>query len=75
MRACFNKEGQGQNLKVSKYYKSRWEALNTLYGNLLGELHNKPRKLVVNGISASYYFPGQAILPIDKFGISVDAGE
>jgi hypothetical protein len=75
MRGCFNIEGQGQNMKASKYYKERWRMLKEMYGNLLSELHNKPRKLVVNGISASYFFPGVPLLPIDRFGTSVDAGE
>ena len=75
LRGCFNIEGQGQNLKNVKYFKVRWEFLKKKYSELLDELHNKPRKLVVNGISASYYFPGQPILPIGKFGTSVDAGE
>jgi hypothetical protein len=75
LRGCFNIEGQGQNLKASKYFKQRWEQLSQLYGNLLCDLHNKPRKLVVNGITSAYYFPGQPILPIDRFGISVNTGE
>ena len=75
LRGCFNIEGQGQNLKNSKYFKQRWDQLSKLYGQLLDDLHNKPRKLVVQGISAAYYFPGRPLLPIDKFGISLDAGE
>ncbi len=75
MRGCYNIEGQGQNLKASKYYKERWRMLKQMYGELLGELHNKPRKLVVNGISSSYFFPGVPMLPIDRFGASVSAGE
>jgi hypothetical protein len=75
LRGCFNIEGQGQNLKNSKYFKERWRVLKQMYGELLGDLHNKPRKLIVNGISSSYYFPGHPILPIDRFGTSVDAGE
>jgi|ERR1035437_504090 hypothetical protein len=75
MRGCFSVEGAGQNLGNVKYFRGRWDYLEALYGNLLDELHNKPRKLIVNGISASYYFPGNPILPIDKFGTSVDAGE
>ena len=75
LRGCFNIEGQGQNLKSSKYFKQRWIMLSSLYEQLLKDLHNKPRKLVVQGISAAYYFPGRPLLPIDKFGISVDTGE
>src|ERR1017187_16997 len=75
LRGCFNIEGQGQNRKASKYFKDRSRALKEMYGDLLSELHNKPRKLIVNGITASYYFPGQPVLPIDRFGTSCDAGE
>jgi len=75
MRGCFNMEGQGQNRKASAYAKEKWRMLKKMYGELLGDLHNKPRKLVVNGISSSYYFPGLPILPINRFGISVDSGE
>lgn len=75
LRGCFNIEGQGQNLPASKYFKARWRELKQMYLDLLEELHNKPRKLVVNGITSSYYFPGHPILPVDKFGSSVDAGE
>lgn len=75
LRGCFSIEGQGQSLKASKYFKSRWEQLSLLYGTLLSDLHNKPRKLVISGIESAYYFPGQPILPIDRFGISVNTGE
>lgn len=75
LRGCFNIEGQGQNLKASNYFKERWRILKEMYGMLLFDLHNKPRKLVVNGISSSYYFPGNPMLPIDRFGTSVDVGE
>ena len=75
LRGCFNIEGQGQNLKLSLYFKERWRFLKEKYGLLLGDLASKPRKLVVNGISSSYYFPGNPILPIDRFGQSVDQGE
>jgi len=75
LRGCFNIEGQGQNRKNSDYFKGRWRYLKEKYGNLLGDLHNKPRKLVVNGITSSYYFPGNPVLPIDRFGIAVDQGE
>jgi hypothetical protein len=75
LKSCFAVEGQGQNLKNSQYFTNRWNLLEQRYGELLHDLHNKPRKLVLNGIAASYYFPGQPVLPIDKFGISCDSGE
>jgi len=75
LRGCFNIEGQGQNRKASQYFKERWRMQKESYGLLMRSLHNKPRKLVVNGISSSYYFPGAPLLPINRFGTSVDAGE
>lgn len=75
LRGCFNVEGQGQSLKNAKYWKAKWMFLKEKYGLVLAELHNKPRKLVVNSIQASYYFPGSPVLPIDRFGISVNTGE
>jgi hypothetical protein len=75
LRGCFNLEGQGQSLANVKYWKNRWNQLSTLYGQLLDDLHSKPRKLVIQGINAAYYFPGTPLLPINKFGISVETGE
>lgn len=75
LRGCFNIEGQGQNMGLSRYFKERWRFLKEQYGQLLCDLHNKPRKLIVNGITASYYFPGAPVLPMSRFGISVDDGE
>jgi len=75
LRGSFHAEGKQQNLKASKYYKKRYEELKKQYGLLLGDLHNKPRKLVVSGFTSSYYYPGRPILPIDRFGTSVDIGE
>lgn len=75
LRACFNIEGPMQNLKNSNYFKDKWIKLSNLYGQLLDDIARKPRKFIVTGISSSYYFPGNPILPIDKFGTSVDTGE
>lgn len=76
LRACFNIEGQQQNLTNSKYFKKRYMNLAQLYGQLLSDLTSKPRKLVITYINADRWgFPGFAMLPIDRFGISVDKGE
>lgn len=75
LRGAYGIQGQGRNMKASLYYKDKWRKLKQQYGELLFDLHNKPRKLVVNGITASYYFPGNPVLPINKFGTSCDAGE
>lgn len=76
LRGCFNIEGQGQNSKNSKYFKDRWNMLSKLYGQLLADLVSKPRKLTnQGGLPVGSDFPGFPVLPIDKFGISVDKGE
>ncbi len=72
---ALHREGQQQNLKASKYYKQRYETLKKQYGLLLNDLHNKPRKLVIVGGTPHYPYPGYPVLPIDRFGISVDIGE
>lgn len=75
LRGCFNVEGQGQNLKASQYFGRRFEFLSRLYGELLQELHGKPRKLILSGVQTSTYFPGSPMLPVDRFGIGVNTGE
>ncbi len=72
---CFNIEGEGQNLKNAQYHLKKYQFLRVKYKLLLNELHNKPRKLVVSGIQASNYFPGSPILPVSRYGQSVDRGE
>lgn len=74
LRQCFSMENQGQNKKVSKYFNNKWQVLSKLYGELLDDLSNKPRKLVIG--SGTYQgFPGTPLLPIDRFGVSVNTGE
>ena len=74
LRQCFSMENQGQNKKVSKYFDDKWSLFCKLYGELLGDLNNKPRKLVIG--SGTYQgFPGTPLLPIDRFGVSVYEGE
>jgi hypothetical protein len=73
--SCFAIEGEGQNLKASKYFKSRWQFLKQQYSLLLGELHNKPRKLVLGSCGTQGFFPGSPMLPMSRYGISLDAGE
>lgn len=71
---CFNIEGAGQNLKNTKYFTSKYSNLKTLYSQLMHDIYSKPRKLCLgNGFNNSS-FPGQPILPIDRFGTSVDTG-
>lgn len=75
LRGCFNVEGPGQNLKNAAYFKKKYQYLSDRYGLLLNYFMNKPKKLVVNGISGSNYFPGKPMLPISRYGTSVDIGE
>lgn len=73
MKMCFSKEGKGQNLKAAKYWGMKWEMLKQIYGELLEELINSPRKLI-NGSTIEYNdrTPPPPRLPISKFGIGVD---
>jgi hypothetical protein len=75
LESCFAVEGEGQNIKNSKYFKGRFTFLKNLYGGLLQDLHNRPRKLVLGASSGSQFFPGQPLLPMSRYGISLDAGE
>lgn len=73
LKMCFAMEGKGQNLKASKYFTQKWEVLKESYGNILEDLINSPRQLVVvNQPNRFYRRLAKPILPIDQFGISVD---
>lgn len=74
LKNCFAIEGQGQNLKNRDYFTGRWNQLKQKYGIFLDEIHNKSRKLCLNGITSSQFFPGQPVLPISRFGIGIDDG-
>jgi hypothetical protein len=74
LKRCFSQEGPGQNLKNSQYWGQRWQMLTEKYGTLLDSIHNKSRKLCLNGITSSQFFPGQPILPVSTFGIGIDDG-
>lgn len=76
LKACFAIEGQGQNLKNSNYHSKKFEKLSKLYSDLLDEINNKSRKLVLgNSINNSYGYPRDPVWPIDRFGIGVRTGE
>jgi hypothetical protein len=75
MKSCFRIEGTGQNMKNAQYFNDKWLALKERYKLLLGELHNKPRKLVLGSMSGDGYFPGRPILPMNYLGTSCSAGE
>lgn len=74
LKSCFGVEGQGTNIKNRDYFIQKWQNLRELYGNLLYEIHNKSRKLCLNGITSSQFFPGQPLLPVSRFGIGIDDG-
>lgn len=68
-------DGAGYDKKAIKYFQAKWDIGKMTFVNLLDELHYLPRKLMVQDISSSNYFPGEPVLPIADFGISVDEGE
>ncbi len=74
MRA-FSVDSSGINMKLVDYFTKRWNLRAEEFTGLLDELHSKPRKLVVSDIVGSNYFPASPLLPINRFGISVDVGE
>ena len=74
LKNCFSIEGQGQNLKNRDYFNQRWMLLKQKYGMFLDEIHNKSRKLCLNGITSSQFFPASPILPVSRFGVGVDDG-
>src|SRR5215469_15633865 len=74
LKQCFGVEGAGQNLKNRDYFSNRWNQLKQVYGVFLDEIHNKSRKLCLNGITSSQFFPHTPILPVSKFGIGFDDG-
>lgn len=74
MKSCFSIEGAGQNLKNRDYFINKWETLATKYGEFLDSIHNKSRKLCLNGITSYQFFPGSPLLPVSRFGIGIDDG-
>lgn len=73
-RELFNIEGPGQNLKMALYMAKQWILWYGEFQGLIDELHNAPRKLFVSDVVSGNWFPGSPMLPIDKFGISVETG-
>jgi hypothetical protein len=62
------------NLKLVKYYTDKWNQKKVEFSDYLDELYSLPRKILVDEIVSSNYFPGEPVLPINQFGISVDEG-
>ncbi len=73
---AFSIEGKGQDSKAAQYYKQKWDMLLKEFGSTLNELITAPRKLIVSSkYIDSLAYPSAPILPMDKYGISVNTGE
>jgi len=73
-RGLFQIEGPGQNLKMSQFLDKQWQFWFNEFCGLIDELQANPRKLFVSDVVSGNWFPGSPMLPIDKFGISVETG-
>ncbi len=72
MKSLYAMEGKGQNLKAAKYFTNMYTKLSADYGQLLSDLHNKPRNLNHgNGVRKSYK-KAPPMLPLGRFGVGVD---
>jgi hypothetical protein len=74
-RCCFSIEGSGQNLKAAKYWDNKWNYLKEQYGNLLEDLINEPRRIIMGGNAFERYVLPTPQLPYEYRGIGVDKGE
>jgi hypothetical protein len=71
---AYSIDGPGQNLKLAQYYQQRWMLMKQQFVELYDDLYNLPRKLVISEVVSSNYFPGEPVLPVNEFGVSVDEG-
>lgn len=67
-------DGPGYNPKLVKYYTDKWNQVVVLFGQTLNYLYLTPRKFSMGEFAQSGAYPGEPVLPIDQFGISVDDG-
>lgn len=74
-KQTYTVEGASQNLKLAAYYEKQWILWKQRFSDRISDLYNTPRKLVINEVISSNYYPASPVLPIDRFGIGVDAGE
>jgi hypothetical protein len=84
MSRAFQAEGRGTNVKATKYWRSKYDFLKSLYTELLDDLNNKPRNIIANNMQSRPYgfVPPPPMIPISKAspshgnlqwnGISVD---
>lgn len=73
-KMVYSNEGPLQSLKLAKYFSAKWDMKKKEFYTLLDALYGEPRKLVTNQIVSNNYFPGSPVLPITRFGISVEPG-
>lgn len=73
-KRAYSIDGPGMNLKLVKYYNDKWNQKKVEFSDYLDELYSLPRKILVDEIVSSNYFPGEPVLPINQFGVSVDEG-
>lgn len=72
---AFMVDNANVNLKISNYFMKRWQTCKEELFDLLDELYEQPRQLVINDFNTFNWFPGSPVLPINRFGISVSEGE
>lgn len=71
MRA-YLREGVSQNLKASQYHRSRWMKQKEWFKAFLWDLYLTNKRSAITDISPPSRIPFKPILPIDRFGTSVD---
>lgn len=67
-------DGASYDSKAIKFYNQKWMVGKFQFASLLDELYGSARKLLISEVVSSNYFPGEPILPINQFGVSVDEG-
>jgi hypothetical protein len=70
---AYLQEGKGTNIKASKYFKTKWELLSSIYGDLIDDIINRPRKLVSDSTPIIHlYTPRFPHRSFSKFGVEVE---
>lgn len=73
-RQLYTLEGPGQKKSLAQYYDNKYQMFKEGFIEHLVYLHGSPRKLIINDIVSSNYFPASPILPVAQFGTAVDEG-